>query len=491
MRNFNIAGNFNARVFVFRDGIFQCDATPEYFECIAMDGLSQDRGDITKIECPSPYAYGEFQEVYSFSGELSRVTTTITTYMSSVSASDFLDLFKRGCAFDMHIHFGVCQNPSDFTAFDKAVILEDVQPTAWGSDPWIALTAGDKAIIQETLDISAARILELTNLTYTEASTAVTVDGGFVSTVVADTRSCGGVCDVRSDGCQVQFAITDDGFLYHTEDGGYNWSAQEVIDVTASPTSIPVDMMVVGDSIVILADDDQLFISDRSEYLLAPASATWDAVDISGSMSGNAVDSAYNVGVVVGDTGTIALVDVYGDIVLVEDGSLTVENLISVDVHQEGVVLVGGENGAIVYSLDDGETWNSPASSPTSSDVTSVLVKNNSAWLIGDADGSLWCTDDSGVNWTRVTYPSWASATTPVVDLQANSSHVVYMIQANRLLKSIDGGNSWVTEPSNSKKPFPTITLASIGTCWDNVNTVTLVGEASATGSIVIGNPLV
>jgi len=222
MRNLNVAGNFQGRVFVFRDGVEQCNVEPMFLECAGVDSISQDIGDVTSVECPSPYRYGDFEEVYSFTGERSRVTTTLTTYMSRVSRSDFFKLLDDNCQFDLHIHFGECQNPSDFTKFDKALILESVRATSWSTDALVSLTSSDKGIIQETVDISASKFIELINLTYAEVASATTVDGGFVKAIVADTKSCGGTCDKASDGCQVQFAITNDGYLYYTKNGGYD-----------------------------------------------------------------------------------------------------------------------------------------------------------------------------------------------------------------------------------------------------------------------------
>ena len=489
MKNFNVAGNFQARVFIFREGVFRCNVSPEFFECMAIDSLAQDRGDITKIECPSPTKYGEFQEVYSFSGELSRVTTTVTTYMSRVSLSDFFKLFLDDCPFDMHVHFGECQNPTDFTQFDSALIFEDVRATSWGTDPLIALQSADKGIIQETMDISARRVLQLVNLYYTEVSTNVTVDGGFVKSVVADSRSCGGNCDNPSNGCQTQFAVTDDGYLYYTVDGGYVWAAEQVIDTAVETTAIPIDMAVVGDSILILTADDQVYVGSRREFLLSPSTATWDATDVSSALTVNAMDGTLNNGLIVGQSGTVASVNIYGDVEIVEDGALTSEHLLSVHLNQDGTALTGGANGALLFSVDNGDTWDAPTS-PTTDDIVSVWAKSNRNWLIGTDAGAVWCTDDAGATWARVSFPGWGTATAPVLDIKGNSSHVLYMLQNNRVLKSIDGGSSWTVEPSNSKKTFPTGTWASIAACSDDINTVTVVGVNAATGIIVRGNPI-
>lgn len=488
MRQFNKAANFESRAFVFKDGIYACGKAPAYFECVAVDALSQDRGDITEPECYSPYRYGEFEKLTSFSGELSRLTTTLTTYMSRASASDFLKFFKDDCPFDLHIHFGSCQNPSDFDQFDKAIILTDVRPTSFSTEALMTLASGDKALIQESIDVSAREMIELINLQYSEVASTVTVDGGFVKGIVADTKTCGGACATSSDGCQVQFAVTSDGFLYYSQDGGLTWAAQEVIDIDVETTSIPIDLMFVGESLVIVTDDDLLYVADRDSFLLSPSSATWDVLDVSGSIAASAADGLYNDGVIVGDAGVVLGLNIYKEVTVLHNGNVTSENLSSVDV-SFNTILAGGANGALIYSSNDGETW-SLVTSPTSDDITSVLVKNNKNWIIGTATGELWCTDNEGLTWTAASYPGSTTATTPITSLVSPMSHIVYMLQGNRVIRSVNGGHSWKTEPSNSKKPFPTITKASIIACADNINTLTVVGTNAATGSIVLGTPV-
>lgn len=487
MRDLTKAGNFQSRAFVFEDGIYACGIEPVYFESVGIDSLAQDRGDITEFEKPSDSRYGHFEKFGGFSGEISRVTTTLSTYMKRTSTNEFLRMFKNDCPFDLHIHFGSCQNPTNFDDFDMAIILTDVRATSWGTDPLSVLTSGDKALIEQTLDVSAREIYELFNLSYGEVASTSTVDGGFVAALVADQRSCGGECEGASDGCQAQFAVTDDGFIYYSQNAGSTWAKAEAVDTTANPTSLPIDLMFVGDMLVILCADDMLYFTDRSEFLLDPT-VTWDSVDVSGSIALAAGKGFANKGYVVGDAGVIAYVDIYGNLTVVDNGEATSENLAAVDLYGD-VIVAGGANGEIVVSENDGVTW-SPITSPTSTAISSVLIKSEDNWLVGDEDGALWCTSDGGNTWTAGSYPGSTTATTPLTSLVSPMAHVVYMIQNNRLLRSINGGNSWQVEPSNSKKAFPTLTLAAVAVCSEDINTVTVVGENAATGSIVVGKPI-
>ena len=113
-----VARNDLSRAFIFQDGMEVCCPTPHYFPCLGVDSLSQDFGDITRVECPDPFNYGQFIEVAQLPGETGRMTTTLSTRLSRTELSMFRNMAIRGCGFDLHLHFGLCQKPTDFNAFD-------------------------------------------------------------------------------------------------------------------------------------------------------------------------------------------------------------------------------------------------------------------------------------------------------------------------------------------------------------------------------------
>lgn len=480
---YNIAGNDQARLFLLQNGIFTCNVNPQYLECASIDSLAQDRGDITKIECPSPYRYGEFVEVYSFSGELSRLTTTLTTYMSQSGLSTFRKLFLDDCSSDLHLHFGLCEDPTDFTKYSKALVFEDVRVTSYGTDPLVALQSADRGIIQETVDISAAGMIEIVPLTYSEIGSAVTDDGPFVKLIVHDRRNCGTDCDEASDGCQRWFGVTDDGVLYGTEDGGTTWVQDEITtDGGVTPIAdTPNDLVASGDYLVVSTVEGNVYNISWKEWF-DDTTTSWDVV----ALDFNAMDTFFGRIYAVGDTGTVYSVTRLADATTLLNGSLTSENFNDVDVLSNSI-LVGGANGALVYSDNSGNTWTS-VSAPTADAISSVLMKSERNWLIGTATGQVWCTDNSGSSWTRVQFPGWATASDPVDDIQMATPHIIYLGQNSKLYKSIDGGTNWVAAPEGSNDPFPTMAaLNSIATCAENANVVMIGGDIGGTNAVIRG----
>jgi photosystem II stability/assembly factor-like uncharacterized protein len=67
------------------------------------------------------------------------------------------------------------------------------------------------------------------------------------------------------------------------------------------------------------------------------------------------------------------------------------------------------------------------------------------SWLVGDANGDLWRTADTGATWTEITLPV---TPTLVEDIKFFDEAVAYLAvtitgPAGNILRSTDGGSSW------------------------------------------------
>ena len=103
MGSFNPAVTGNSRVFLI-DGRARPDHKPAYQSSLKAGALSQDFGDITKIEIPSASEYGKFEEVGIIRGAVDRVTITFTGRYALDLKSALLDAARRQCALDTHIN---------------------------------------------------------------------------------------------------------------------------------------------------------------------------------------------------------------------------------------------------------------------------------------------------------------------------------------------------------------------------------------------------
>lgn len=479
-----LARNDLARMFLFESGVLNAVPVWRYYPCAGVDGLSQDFGEVTRIECPDPYRYGQFIEVDSVPGEIGRLTTTLTTRLSRNERSVFRQLATKGCAFDLHLHFGLCARPTDFNSFDKVMIFENVSVTSYGTDPLVALTSGDRAEINETADISVGNYYEVLPLAYAETDTVnVALASAIIGAVYADVQNCGIGCNDASSGCEVMFAIDADGDLIQSENGGTTW----VLNNDAWGTAT-IGLGYLNNYVWTYNTATSAIFSATKEDALAevaPASTAASAgVEVPADLA-----NGFAYGLVVGSNGFVGVLrSPASGFDVTYTGAFTTEDygVVAFNPYTD-IALVGGTNNAILYTPngEDFETVTGPTAQAAVT-VTAVLPVSEKKWLIGYADGDVYATDNAGGSWTLVAVPGGAN---PVVDLAMSTTHVLWMAKNNVFYQSIDGGASWLKQP-NSKKAFPTSSaLNVILPCPYDVNKITVFGADGAAGFHAIGTP--
>lgn len=478
------ARNDYSRLFIFKDGIYKAGVGADYLNCVGMDGLSQDRGDVTPVECPSPYEYGAFVEVSQLPGELSRMTTTVTGQMSQYESDIFYDLFIRNCPFDMHLHFGSCTAPDAFNQFDKVLVFESVLASSFSTDPLVALTSGDRAVITNSMDISIGKYYTVLNAKYTVAASTLTNDGAIVSVSVCDQRSCG-ECNDPSDGCEKILAVDVTGHIYWSRDGGSNWAEFQLNNgagTPLSPTAVVAAtcynstyVVVDGNGDIWLGELAKIFAGLNPVFLKLDSGAVGTLTDI---------DATRGQAIMVGSAGTIISLTGTQKFTKVGTGTTSVA-LSSVHIGPDGTMLVGGANGTVLYS-SDGELWYTAQTAPSANVIGAVLAKSDCNWLVGDSTGKVFATEDAGRSWVAVSYA--LGATAAVESIELSTTHVLNLIAGQNLYRSLDGGASWIEEP-NSQLSFPTNGgLKAVSSCTFDPNMVVVAGASSgAAGILIIG----
>ena len=173
------ARNAYSRVFLIERRA-RGDRAPAYHSSLIAGAVEQSFGDIEKIEVPNPDKYGEFDEIGEIRGGEERATTSLSGRYAADLASELLRLAKIKCASDLQIHFGACQNPSDFNNFSKAIVLENVQLTSVSTDELGTLESGDQAAVNESAEISASKWYEILPLKFTERASHASRCGAVV-----------------------------------------------------------------------------------------------------------------------------------------------------------------------------------------------------------------------------------------------------------------------------------------------------------------------
>jgi len=493
MANFrtNIARSDLARAWIFENGFQNCNNNPEYVPCMSFDSLTQDAGDRTRIECPDPYKYGSFIEVGTIPGEISRLTTTLTSRMTRDSLSSFRRYFNQQCSLDIELVFGLCERPNIYGAFDKIIVFEDVFVTSFGTDPLSALASADRAEINETIDISVGNMYEIVKVDYAQQGivSAATL-GPLIDGVIVDVQSCGVDCNDASSGCDKLFTIDADGGLLWTINGGDDWNTTVTTFVSTGGTGVITGIDTLRNWVWAYNTEGEIAFS--SDYGIRTGQTNKVITGL--STAGADQDAGWEYGLVVGSAGFIGYITNPGLGFQRVIDPITANDLavVRIGVYDENrdFALAGGAAGTILYS-EDGENWATSPTAPTANAIVAVYPKTPLNWLVATAT-EVFCTDDGGQNWSANTLPCPVTA---VHDIQRGAGRAVLWLTATDssaqelIFRSTDGGNTWVQETQgNSNANVPNVpTSNAIVPCVNNVNGLWIFGDTGAAGAILAG----
>jgi len=485
-----------SRVFLI-EGRARPDHTPDYKSCLKAGSLDQAFGDIEKIECPDPDAYGRFIEIDKIQGAIERMTTSLVGKYAADLASDLLRLAKARCASDVQVHFGACTDPRSFNQFTKAVILEDVGISNWGTEDLGALSSDDNAKVDETADISIGEAYEALPLNIVERAKDIVVNP-MVDVVICDNPGCG-ECDNESDGCQRIYAIAGSTGgspgtapdLVYSKDKGAVFAADDIDFLSPSESADAVACL--GIYVVVVSHGADSLGYKTKASIDAGTIGGWIEVTTGVVAAGSPTD-AWSVGTymfVCGDTGYI-----YGTddptlgLTVLDAGVATVQNLNAIHAISDTFAVAVGASGAVVWTKDR-VTW-AAATAPVAATLNCVWVKNEDEWWVGTATGALYYTLDRGVTWTALTIPGGPYTT--IWDIQFATKSVGFLTggvagPASKMLRTFDGGHSWVVLPEGVGA-IPTVhQLDAIAACAYDPNFVVAVGlnEGGVDGVILVG----
>ena len=497
MANFTPSVTANSRVFLI-DGEARVDHQPLFESCLKAMGLSQDFGDITKIECPDPSRFGQFIEVGQVRGEISRATLDLVGRYPQNEASMLADFAQKRCSFDAHIIFGTCTNPSDANSFEKRIILKNSSTTTYSTDDLGALGSDENAVINETSSLSIREFYEVLPLGFAVRGGDI-VNVEVLDVIVADTASCGD-CEDESDGCQKIYAITVTGALgsptttadiVYSLDKGATWVAADIDTLGASDD--PSALAALSDYIVIVANStDSIHYVDKSDLDGSTTPAfTEVSTGVVAAGSPNAISQGGSTLWVAGDSGYIyKTTDPTAGLTVVDAGVATSENLSCIDALSDTVIVAGGANGAIIKSTN-GTTFQT-VTVPEAATINTVLVIDENYWFAGTATGNLYYTLNGGTTWTTKTFTGSGSGV--VLDIVAGAGGILFMSHqtattSGRILQSFDNGYSWIVLPQDSSTLPANDKLNALAACSDDPNFVVGVGLAddATDGFIIVG----
>lgn len=477
------------------------DHKPSYESCMRMTGLSQDFGDIEKVECPDPDRYGSFIEVAQIKGATGRVTTTLEgKYLIDVK-STLMELASKGCAADVQLHFGICQDPKVFNDFEKILILEDVYLTNHGTDDLGALQSGDNAGVNETADISASIKYEILPLGY-GVKAGSTVANEAMDVAICDTASCG-ECEVSSSGCDKIFVICSSSVggspasvpvIVYSIDKGIIWNTDDIDSLDAAQD--PDEIACVGEYLVVVSQDSgSLHYAAKSQFD-GVTDSTWVEVATGFVGAPRCIYSDGNVAYIAGAQGYIYYTeDPTAGVTVLDAGTIFINAYNAIHGIGDSFIIAVGDSGAIAYSTN-GINFSAATSTPVGVGVnlTTVWAKSETEWWVGTSTGRLYYTINSGLTWTEKTFAN--SGTGVVRDLVFATDSVGFLAhdvaapaQRGRILRTFDGGYSWTITPEKSGTIPVQDRINALAVCAEDPNFVVGVGLAddASDGIILVG----
>lgn len=470
------------RVFLIEDRA-NPDNAPSYQSLARALGVSWSQGDLTPIRIPDPNQYGKFKTIEFQRGQEGLPTVTIESRLEH-TLSELLKLVRKGCAFDVQIHAGICEDPRDFNGgWDKVYVIEGALANSYDTGEIGALDSDQDQPVNESLAISGLDYFELKSLTAAEIASSEIVQE-VVDVVICDSQQCG-ECGIASDGCQKIFAVT-------LSAGGSPGLSAEVIysgdaGATIGETNIstlganedPNAAACVGAYLVVISEDSEsLHYASLADILLG--TETWAEVT-SGFVATKgplAIFSASPVHTwIAAEGGYIYFTDDPTSSVSVQTaGGVTTENINAIHGADEENIVAVGANNTVLFSNDGGVTWAAVTGPNVGVDLTAVWAKSDIIWLVGAADGTLWYTADGGANWSSKGFSGSGSGV--VHDIQFSTPTVGYMSHATatpagRILRTIDGGFSWYVLPEAAGLSIPSNDrVNALAACSEDPNLV-------------------
>ena len=474
---------------------------PAYISCLKMAGIAEGLGDITRIECPDPDRPGSFVEIGEIRGARDRPTTTLTGRYFANAASELKEIADLSCALDVQLNVGECKNVSIFGEFEKKLVFEAAEFTNYSTDDLGALSSDENAVVNEMVDLSAAKWYEVLPIAFTEAAKAV-VTNELIDVVICGPASCG-ECGSESDGCYHAYAISKAAGgspgtppdIVHTIDKGSNWYADDIDSLSAAED--PDGVACLGKYVVVVSHaSNSLHYALKSEIDDVDFNEAWTevATGFVGGCEPRDIWTAGGVAWICGDNGYVyKTVDPTVGVTVVDAGDAVVDNLLAIHALSAKFAVAGGSNGAVVVTTD-GEIFtacNRPFGIGIS--VTCIWCIDENVWLLGSSTGRLYYTLDAGNSWAEKAFPG--SGAGVVRDIQFPTRTIGYLAHSiagpeGRILRSYDGGYSWAIVPEATGKILPANDyVGALATCPEDMNFVIGAGLAAngADGLLVVG----
>lgn len=451
-------------------------------------------GDVTKIEAPSRDQYNQWEPIDAFQVSADRPSIDMQVYKTA-QRSRLLEFAKTRCALDIQVHFGICEDPTDFNGgWQKVTVLPDSRLTNYSSSELGSLQGDGQAQIIEEASVSAERIFDILRMSYRFVAQAE-VGERVIAISVCDTINCGDCTGIdASDGCQAVFALSS-GFgsspgvfpqLIITTD---QYGVKAIIErwiTTGSLAQALSDGTCVGANYVAIGQTGlELHYAPIDDILLEQE--TWTEVT-TGFVAAKGPNAIWNyspfLSFICGNGGYIyQMKDPADGVLVLNAGAATVQNLNDIEGWDGETVAAVGAAGVVVYTTD-GTNFNLTTANPNNAAANNAVAFRDSdeIWVGNDA-GEVYYTLDFGITWTEKSIPGAMTSITKIVWANKTVGFIGGNAGANgKILRTIDGGYSWYVVPEGGTAIPLVDAIDDMAVCVNEPNKLFVGGLADNAG---------
>jgi hypothetical protein len=469
-------------------------------------------GDVTLSYIHSLFALNQYEVVSESIGTPDNASGTLVLMESGGGIP--IEYTQINCPVTVYESVGLCKELSDLNRGWSEFVL------IWEQGRITTKDLGDRVATDNN-----DKVMTSLNVTYKGGMTPITGISIGVASVVVDNVNIIDVeygrnvqcsnCGAANDGSGWLYYLAEaetgyfyDGYpnvLYNTSKGVGSWSNSGI--TVAGFQEDPVALKQFGNYLVVLSrlagtTTGGLYYAELSEYGIPGSwnkvTTGFEAAKLPNDMwvVGNALYIAADAGVIYKCT------NVTSGVTKVQDGGATTQNLTRIH-GVEGVVIAGGNSGALIKSVDNGNSWSLLTTGlAANTNITAVwAITPYTFWFgtggTGTDKGKLYYTEKAGTTFTNKSFSGDGAGSvtaiafaTPVVGWFTHNTAT----PTGRLFSTITRGQSWLNStprildlPSSynlNRIAIPNVAHQSI-----RANTVAIAGlKTSVNGAAFYGN---
>jgi hypothetical protein len=425
------------------------------------------RGGQNPIQMHSPRARGGY-EVVGRAVSAPDFPKVSITFLEKHGGIPWID-YDLTCPNNFYESAGTCKKPNDFLNgwSDFIKIYSYGEATSRSEDAQTTFSDDKESSIKVEFEFAA--IYKIGALNFGEKA-APEVEREIVDVVYASAVDCGN-CGVSDDGTQRIYLVTKSSGagspgtpseVIYSVNGGATWAQTNITGLggTVDPTAIEV----VGNYLVILdtAGNGYWFAELNS---LTGVPGSWTNVTtgfVASKQPNDLYVAAPNEVYFVGNGGYIyKSTDIPSGVSVLSAGAATTNNLQRVR-GVDDTIVVAGDSGTILKSLNRGATFATVTLSPTSATVRALEVLDDYRYWAGTSGGKVYYTTNGGETFAEQVLPG--GTYTVIDDIVAATDEVIHISarvsSTARLVTTWCGGMLWASSATVAQRiqNFPTAT---------------------------------